>query len=384
MEINIEELQRANEIKITVAGVGGGGSNTINHLSTHGVHKSINLIALNTDAQHLNTVESHSKIQLGEKTTKGLGAGMMPEIGRKSAEESYEIIKESFRDSNIVFVATGLGGGTGTGATPIIARAAKEAGALTIAVVTKPFRFEGKQREKVAEEGLRELKEEVDSIIVIPNEKLLATVSKALGMKDSLKLVDNVLSQAVNGISALILNNSNGGLNADYADLAKIMEFKGLALIGIGDKEGEDSAMEAVKEAIESPLLDNISIKGAKGAIVYFETNEQYPLSMLNDAGEVVQQQIDSDAWFKIAWSFNNDIAPNQVKVTLVVTGFEKEILHKDTPIESNNNSNITMKSVKSNPTIALKKVSGLPESLFDNQDVQDLDYPAFLRNQRD
>lgn len=384
MEINIEELQQ-NEIKITVVGVGGGGSNTINHLSTHGVYESVNLIALNTDAQHLKTIEARTKIQLGEKTTKGLGAGMMPEIGRKSAEESYEIIKDSLKDSNIVFVATGLGGGTGTGATPIVARAAKDVGALTIAVVTKPFKFEGKQREKVAEEGLKELKEEVDSIIVIPNEKLLSTVSKSLGMKDSLKLVDNVLSQAVNGISSLILNDSNGGLNADYADLKRIMEFKGLSLIGIGDKEGEDSAIEAVKEAMESPLLDNISIKGAKGAIVAFEINEQYPITMLTNASEIVQQQIDSDAQFKHVWYFNNNIAINQVKVILIATGFEKEILQKDGQNEMQNHTNIKMKISKNvQSTFALKKVSGLNEDLFDSQDLHDLDHPSFLRNQRD
>lgn len=381
MEINIEELHQANSIKITAVGVGGGGSNTINHLSIHGVHSNINLIALNTDKQHLDSTESHHKILIGEKVTRGFGAGMDPVIGRKSAEESYDQIKDALKNSNIIFIATGFGGGTGTGAAPVVARAAKEVGALTIAVVTKPFKFEGQNKQAVAEEGLRELKENVDAIIVIPNEKLLATVHKQLGAKDSFKLVDNVLAQAVNGISSIILNSSNGGINADYADLVKIMEFKGLALIGIGDQSGETSAMDAVREASESPLLDNISVKGAKGAIIYFEINENYPINMINEAAEIIQQQLDSTALYKVALAYNNQLADDQIKVTLVVTGFEKEVVVKENP-EANNN--VTIKQSVSSQGIKLRRVSGSNESLFDIHDLGDLDSPSFLRNQRD
>lgn len=377
MDISIQESFHQSDIKVSIVGVGGGGNNAINHLSVHGVHSSIKLVAVNTDAQHLRNVSAHVKLQIGEKTTRGYGAGMLPEKGRKSAEESYEAIKDSIRDSNIVFVTTGLGGGTGTGASPVVAKAAKEIGALVIGVVTKPFRVEGKQREKLAEEGVKEIKDEVDAIIVIPNEKLLSIVSKSLGMKDSLKLVDNVLAQAVNGISSFVLNPSNEGANVDYADLMTTMEFKGLALIGVGNKQGEDAAIEAVKEAISSPLLDNLSIKGARGAITYFEINENFPVASLMDAAEIIDQSIDSSATNKIGWSYNNNLSIDEVRVTLVVTGFEKEMLQKD-DMQCENSVKIT----KTKRTTAIRKVSGEYNDLI--IDGQDLDSPTFLRNQMD
>lgn len=377
MDISIQESFHQSNIKVSIVGVGGGGNNAINHLSVHGVHSSIKLVAVNTDAQHLRNVSAHVKLQIGEKTTRGYGAGMLPEKGRKSAEESYEAIKDSIRDSNIVFVTTGLGGGTGTGASPVVAKAAKEIGALVIGVVTKPFRVEGKQREKLAEEGVKEIKDEVDAIIVIPNEKLLSIVSKSLGMKDSLKLVDNVLAQAVNGISSFVLNPSNEGANVDYADLMTTMEFKGLALIGVGNKQGEDAAIEAVKEAISSPLLDNLSIKGARGAITYFEINENFPVASLMDAAEIIDQSIDSSATNKIGWSYNNNLSIDEVRVTLVVTGFEKEMLQKD-DMQCENSVKIT----KTKRTTAIRKVSGEYNDLI--IDGQDLDSPTFLRNQMD
>lgn len=377
MDINIQEGFHQSDIKVSIVGVGGGGNNAINHLSVHGVHNSIKLVAVNTDAQHLRNVSAHIKLQIGEKTTRGYGAGMLPEKGKKSAEESYDAIKDAIKDSNIVFVTTGLGGGTGTGASPVVAKAAKEVGALVIGVVTKPFRVEGKQREKLAEEGVKQIKDEVDAIIVIPNEKLLSIVSKSLGMKDSLKLVDNVLAQAVNGISSFVLNPSNEGANVDYADLMTTMEFKGLALIGVGSKQGEDAAIEAVKEAVSSPLLDNLSIKGARGAITYFEINENFPVASLMGAAEIIDQSIDSSATNKIGWSYNNNLAIDEVKVTLVVTGFEKEMLQKDDNIQCEN-----VKISKTKKTTALRKVSGEYSDLI--IDGQDLDSPTFLRNQMD
>lgn len=376
MDINIEELSQLNEVKITAIGVGGGGSNAINHLSIHGVYNTINLVAINTDKQHLDKTESHVKLLIGEKITRGFGAGMDPSIGQKSAEESYEQIKDIIKDSNIVFIATGLGGGTGTGASPVVAKAAKDIGALTIAVVTKPFKFEGERKEEVAEKGIRELKEFVDAIIVVPNEKLLATVDKKLGMRDAFKLVDNILAQALNGVSSIILNSSGGGINADYADLERVMQHKGLALIGVGNKTGEDSAIEAVKEALESPLLDNIDIKGCKGAILYYEINENYPIYAIPNANELIQQKLDPNGIFKFAYSFNNEIQDDQIKATLVVTGFEKEVVVKE-PNENNNSVNIKNATPQS---IRLRRVSGSNESLFEG----DLETPSFLRNQRD
>lgn len=383
MDINIEELSQPNEVKITAIGVGGGGSNAINHLSIHGVYNTINLVAINTDKQHLDKTESHTRLLIGEKITRGFGAGMDPAIGQKSAEESYDQIKNVIKDSNIVFIATGLGGGTGTGAAPVVARAAKELGALTIAVVTKPFKFEGDRKEEVAEQGIRELKEFVDAIIVVPNEKLLATVDKRLGMRDAFKLVDNILAQALNGISSIILNSSSGGINADYADLERVMQHKGLALIGVGDKTGEDSAIEAVREALESPLLDNISIKGCKGAIVYYEMNDNYPIYAIPDANELIKQQLDPNGVFKFACSYNNEIQDNQIKATLVVTGFEKEVVVKE-PNDNSSNNNVTIKPNITSQGIKLRRVSGSNESLFDMHDLGDLESPSFLRNQRD
>ena len=396
MEISIDEIHNTSDVQISVVGVGGGGCNTINHIIKHGVDSRIKLISLNTDAKALQTITAHSKIQLGEKTTRGFGAGMDPEIGRKSAEESYEQIKDELRGSNIVLIATGLGGGTGTGASPIVARAAKEIDALTIAVVTKPFGYEGPMREKAAEEGLRELKKEVDTYIVIPNEKLLSIIDKSLGMRDSLKIVDDVMAQAVRGVSSFILDNSNDGLNIDFADLTKVMMFKGLGLIGIGEKNGEDSAVEAVKEAIESPLFDNVSIKGAKGAIIHYMINEKYPTQEIATANAIVQQQLDENAFVKQGWSWDNSLEPLQVKVTLVITGFEKEVLQTNieptqdypiapttptTPItrnsENNGDSSMSWAKYKNNKMI----VCGTRNYPVDGDDI---DSPIFLLHQQD
>ena len=395
MEVNIEEIHSTSEVRIAAVGVGGGGCNTINHLIKHGVEREIKLISLNTDAKALQTITAHSKIQLGEKTTRGFGAGMDPEIGRKSAEESYEQIKDELQGMNIVLIATGLGGGTGTGASPVVARAAKEVGALTIAVVTKPFAYEGKVRERAAEDGLRELKKEVDTYIVIPNEKLLSIIDKSLGMKDALKVVDDVMAQAVRGIASFILKDSGEGMNIDFADLTKVMLFKGLGLIGIGEKEGEDSAVEAVKEAIESPLFDNVSIKGAKGAIIHYIVNEKYPLQEMTTANAIVQQQLDENAFVKHGWSWDNSLEPSQVKVTLVITGFEKEVLPNIEPMQdysvapttpttpdTRNSANVSDGSMswakyKNNKMI----VCGTRNYPVDGDDI---DSPIFLLHQQD
>lgn len=385
MEINIEEVHNTSEVRISVVGVGGGGCNTINHIIKHGVHSAIKLISLNTDAKALQTITAHSKIQLGEKTTRGFGAGMDPEIGRKSAEESIEQIKDELRGSNIVLIATGLGGGTGTGASPVVAKAAKDIGALTIAVVTKPFGYEGKVRERFAEEGLKELKKEVDTFIVIPNEKLLSIIDKSLGMRDSLKVVDDVMAQAVRGIASFILDESGEGLNIDFADLNTVMSFKGLGLIGIGEKNGEDSAVEAVKEAIESPLFDNVSIKGAKGAIIHYMINEKYPTQEIATANAIVQQQLDENAFLKQGWTWDNSLEPNQVKVTLVITGFEKEVLQT---IEQEAEYSLPQEPSTSNSG-AINLRGGRQRMVANGTrnypvDGDDIDAPVFFLNQQD
>lgn len=377
MEVEIKEMQNRSKVRISVVGVGGGGCNTINHIIKHGVDDEIKLISLNTDEEALGKVSAHSKLKLGEKTTDGLGAGMNPERGRKSAEESYEDILEEIKGSHIVLIATGLGGGTGTGASPIVAKAAKEVGALTIAVVTKPFKHEGALRARIAEEGLRELRKEVDSFIVIPNEKLRSITDKALGFKNCLKIVDDVMGQAVKGIASFVLNNSGEGINVDFADLNTVMQFKGLGLIGIGEKEGEDSAVEAVKEAIESPLLDNISINGARGAIVYYELNEEYPMHKVDEANAIIESAIDTEAFVKFGYKFNNEMSLTHIKVTLVFTGFEKELIQAQ-PQE------VTQ------PIAVAPQLKRLQRAVGDNGtrntgvNYDDIDKPIFYREQQD
>lgn len=381
MEINIEELHHANEVKITVVGVGGGGCNTVNHIIQHGVDGDIKLVSMNTEAKALKSVTAHSKIQLGENTTRGFGAGMDPKVGRASAEESHDIILEELKDSHIVLVTTGLGGGTGTGAAPVIAKIAREeVKALTIAVITKPFGYEGAMRAKVAEEGLKDIREAVDVFIMIPNEKLGSVVDKGLGFKDSFKIVNDVTAQAIKGIASFILNGNGEGISIDFADLNTIMKFKGLGLIGIGEKDGEDSAVEAVKEALESPLLDNVSINGAKGAIVYYEINEKYPFHKLQEANYIVQQQVDKDAFLKIGHMWNNELSPTQIKVTLVITGFEKGI------VQTNAENKEEAKEAENAkiPNIRRLKLAVGGGTRNSGADYSEIDTPIFLREQQD
>lgn len=265
--------------KIVVIGVGGGGSNMIKHLVEYGVHQDVTPIATNTDGQHLKNNPAPVKILLGKESTGGLGAGGIPDIGRKAAEESANEIREAIKDAKLVIVSTGLGGGTGTGATPTIVKIAKEVGALTIAIVTKPFKYEGSQKSKKAEEGLKELEQSSDSILVIPNDKILLTMKKNASTKECYKEVDDVLVRAVSGISTII--TKPGDINVDFSDLKSALGFKGFALMGIGEATGEESAKLAVENAIQSPLLDDASIDGAKSIIVFFCSTTLIILCML-------------------------------------------------------------------------------------------------------
>jgi len=319
---SIEEAKNVYGAKIKVIGVGGGGGNMVNHMIAQGV-TGIDLIVANTDAQALDHSKASTKLQLGEKKTKGLGAGMQPEVGKESALESYEEIKSSLEGADIVYVASGLGGGTGTGAAPIIAQAAKEIGALTVSVVTKPFMFEGRKRMKLAIAGLNELKKESDSIVVIPNDKLLSIVDRGLGIKDSFKIVDDVLSRAVSGMSQVVLSSGNSDINVDFADVKTVMSHRGMALMGVGESSGEGAASEAVKSAIESPLLDNMSINGALGVLIHFHIPSACPLSDISEAMGVVYDSADEDADVIFGTTTDDTMADDSVKVTIVATGFE-------------------------------------------------------------
>lgn len=371
---SIEEAKNVYGAKIKVIGVGGGGGNMVNHMIAQGV-TGIDLIVANTDAQALDHSKATTKLQLGEKKTKGLGAGMQPEVGKESALESYEEIKSALEGADIVYVASGLGGGTGTGAAPIIAQAAKEIGALTVSVATKPFMFEGRKRMKLAEAGLNELKKESDSIVVIPNDKLLSIVDRGLGIKDSFKIVDDVLSRAVSGMSQVVLSSGASDINVDFADVKTVMSHRGMALMGVGESSGEGAASEAVKSAIESPLLDNMSINGALGVLIHFHIPSTCPLSDISEAMSVVYESADEDADVIFGTTTDDTMADDSVKVTIVATGFENKI-EKTKELKLLNES---QEAVKKERITRLKKVSGGYEGQEDY-----LDIPTYIRHQMD
>ena len=322
-----------NVAKIAVIGVGGGGCNMINHMINEGSHK-IDLIAANTDLQVLHISKAPKKIQLGLKLTKGLGAGMKPEVGRDSAVESYEEIKNALKGADIIFIAAGLGGGTGTGAAAIIAKAAKEIGALTVSVVTKPFTWEGKKRAGLANLGLEELKKVSDSIIIVPNDRLLEIIDENVGMKDAFKIIDNILYQAVNGMSEVILNPGNSDINTDFADVKTIMQHKGMALMGIGRAKGENAAHRALEDAIDSPLLDKVSLNGAKGILIHFNIHPQVSLFAINDVMGSINDRMDSNAEIIFGTTSDSTLEKDEVKITIVATGFESRNDEIEEPAE--------------------------------------------------
>jgi cell division protein FtsZ len=302
---------------IKVIGVGGGGNNAVNRMIDAKV-QGVDFIAVNTETQVLDKSNAETKIQIGEKLTKGLGAGAKPEIGQKAAEESHDDIAKALTGADMVFVTAGMGGGTGTGAAPIVAQCAKELGALTVAVVTKPFSIEGKVRMKNAIEGIERLKQNVDAILVVPNDKLLGIIDKKTSVKDAFKLADDVLRQGIQGISDLI--TVPGIINLDFADVKTIMSDQGEALMGIGVGTGENRASDAAKQAISSPLLER-GIEGAKGIIISITGNEDLGLFEINEASQVITEAADPDA--NIIWGTSVDPdLDDTVKITVIATGF--------------------------------------------------------------
>ena len=311
-----------NAAKIAVVGVGGGGCNMINHMINEGTHK-IDLIVANTDLQVLNLSKAPKKIQLGKELTRGLGAGMRPDIGRDSALENYQEIKESLEDSDIVFIAAGLGGGTGTGAAAVIAKAAKEIGALTVSVVTKPFKWEGNKRTGLANLGLEELKKVSESIIIIPNDKLKNVLENNIGMKDAFKVVDDVLYQAVNGMSEVILKPGSDDINVDFADVKTIMQHRGIALMGIGKAKGDDAAHKALEQAVKSPLLDEMSLSGAKGIMIHWTVNPNVSMFAIGDVMEHIHNTLTGNPDIIFGTTSDENLAVDEIKITIVATGFD-------------------------------------------------------------
>ena len=351
---------------IKVIGVGGAGNNAVNRMIDAGI-KGVDFIAVNTDRQALQTSKANTKIQIGEKITRGLGAGANPDIGAQSAEESKAEVAEVLRGADMVFVTAGMGGGTGTGAAPIVAQAAKEMGILTIGVVTKPFTFEGKKRLSQAERGIESLKGKVDTLVVIPNDKLLQIIDRKTSIIEAFKMADDILRQGVQGISDLIA--IPGLVNLDFADVKTIMLNQGMAHMGVGKASGENRAEDAAKEAIQSPLLET-SIEGAKGVIINITGGEDLGLHEVNTAAELVQRSVDPEANI-IFGTVTDSNMTDEIQITVIATGFEK-----NESISSIGVDNIVSKTWE-------KKINSIPSSSETSSSQNDLDIPSFLRKNK-
>jgi len=359
--------------RLKVIGVGGSGGNAISRMMACKI-KGVEFIAINTDAQDLHKTGAPQKIHIGKNLTRGLGGGMNPEIGRQAAEENRDEIHEALKGSDMIFVTCGLGGATGTGASPIIAEVAKDLGALTIAVVTKPFGFEGVQRARIAEEGLKELYERIDTLITIPNDRLLAIIDKKTTLLDAFKIVDDVLRQGVQGISDLITNT--GVINLDFADIRAVMENAGSALMGIGRSSGENRAAEAAKMAISSPLLE-LSIDGARGVLFNVRGGEDLAMSEVEEAARVITESVDKNAKIIFGSSVDEASKKGEVEIIVIATGFGEKSTKEEAVQKSFKKRELELKGKpKSNP--------GNPRPSFNpNQSLiedDELDIPAFLR----
>ncbi|NEZ45987.1 cell division protein FtsZ [Clostridium niameyense] len=357
--------------QIKVIGCGGGGNNAVNRMIVEGL-KNVEFIAINTDKQALMLSQASQKIQIGDKLTKGLGAGANPEIGKKAAEESKEEISQAIKGADMVFITAGMGGGTGTGAAPVIAEIAKSMGILTVGVVTKPFPFEGRKRMLHAEMGINTLKERVDTLVTIPNERLLSIVDKKTTLMDSFKLADDVLRQGVQGISDLI--TIPGLVNLDFADVRTIMIDKGLAHMGVGRGSGDNRAQEAAKQAISSPLLET-SIVGATGVLLNITGGDDLGLLEINEAAEIVQEAADPDANI-IFGAVIDESLKEELRITVIATGFETDRIQKREQEESD-----VEKPLRENLTQNEDEAAVASE--YDSVNRNDLEIPAFLRRQR-
>jgi cell division protein FtsZ len=380
------EIENDYSAIIKVVGVGGGGTNAVNSMVRDNI-RGVEFIIANTDVQSLEKSECPEKVQLGGELTRGLGAGSNPEIGRNAAEESENIIRDMLDGSDMVFVTAGMGGGTGTGAAPVIARIAKEVGALTVGVVTKPFQFEGKPRMRQAEEGILELKEAVDTLIVIPNQKLLSFVGNQTTFTMAFSMVDDILKQAVCSISDLIV--IPGLINLDFADVKRIMGSMGKALMGSGTAAGENRAVEAAQKAISSPLLDEATVDGAQGILINITGGEDLTLMEINEASMMIQKNAHEDAHIIFGAVINNQME-EEMRVTVIATGFDhatespievkprlKQVVGGTPHIESDDSAS------------SFKHLKTLASSINDeNQDSgnlnSNLDIPTFLRKHAD
>lgn len=389
--------------RIMVIGIGGSGKNAINHMINSKV-KGVSFISMNTDTQDLHNSLAEKKIHIGKNLTKGLGAGMNPEIGRKAAEETKSEIQDVIKGADMIFIACGMGGGTGTGAAPIVARAAKEQGILTVAVTTKPFFFEGNHRMKLAEKGIEELAKEVDAIIIIPNDKLIQLADKNTNFKDAFAKCDDVLRQAVEGISDLI--TTPGVINVDFADIRAIMSDAGSALMGIGEASGEKRAETAALMAINSPLLE-VSINGAKGVLFAISGGDDITIHEIQEAAKIITESIDKDAKVIFGTIRDEKMKKGEIKVTVIATSFgtdqpkknlfsvapqtSQPLVKDESPAQIKKEIHNTIQSsprpsaIESNEFIkkAEKKSEPIEEIIIDDEGDDWSAVPAFLRRNK-
>ena len=358
--------------RIKVIGIGGSGENALERMIQSRIH-GVEFIAVNTDAQNLHGSSAPTKIHIGKSLTRGLGAGMNPDIGRQAAEDTKEEIMNALKGADMVFITAGMGGGTGTGAAPVIADIAREVGALTVAVVTKPFSFEGAQRMRIAEEGWNNLKEKVDALITIPNDRLLSIIDRKTPLLEAFAVVDDVLRQGVQGISDLI--TIPGVINVDFADVKAIMANSGSALMGIGRASGEDRALEAAKMAINSPLLE-VSIDGATGVLFNVSGGADMAMAEINEAARVITEHIHSDARVIFGAVLDDKLKKGELKVTVVATGFNNGHSAPVRPPGMHQSTNLFNQPASAANGAALVKKELVDPSL----DEDEFDIPAFIR----
>ncbi|MEX0919487.1 MAG: cell division protein FtsZ [Parcubacteria group bacterium] len=379
--------------RIKVIGVGGSGNNTVNHMINSKV-KGVDFIAVNTDAQDLHHSLAKKKIHIGKNLTRGLGTGMNPELGKRAVEETKEELQEAIKGADMVFIASGMGGGTGTGAAPVIARTAKENGVLTVAVVTKPFFFEGVQRMKHAEQGIEDLKDAVDALIIIPNDRLLQTVDKDVTAKSAFAICDNILKEAVEGISDLI--TTPGIINIDFADIRAILENAGAALMGIGSASGDNRAEEAARAAISSPLLE-LSINGAKGVLFSIAGSDDLGMFEIQEAAKIITESVDPNAKIIFGTVRDEKLKKGEVRITVIASNFSDNVQRKATSLFQTfgndeekkgkifNTVSPTIKETQKEPE-AKKPIASTPTA--SNPPIEDNDddwsaVPAFLRRSK-
>lgn len=386
----LEEERPFHNTIIKVVGVGGAGTNAVNRMISTGM-EGIDFIVANTDAQQLRESLAHTKVQIGNKLTKGLGAGADPEVGREAANEDRDKIHKALKGADMVFITAGMGGGTGTGAAPVVAEVAKEDNALVVGVVTKPFRVEGKRRMDVALEGIKNLKQKVDTLITIPNDLLLKIIDRKTPIEDAFKLADDILRQGVQGISDIIM--VTGLVNVDFADVKTVMKETGDALMGVGIGTGENKAIEATQMAINSPLLEETGIDGAKAVLINIAGGNDLSLHEVNEVNDVIIRQVDPEA--NIIFGTTIDAAlEDRVRVTVIATGFDRKrnMLAKGHGKEIGDETGTSLQLIEGKVDKVNRKVSGSNQTFrldYDKQKLkdlsqEDLEIPAFLRRTLD